>query len=163
MAATSWVTYADKAAYTIHFTTYQYIPKNGILTLEMPEAVNGDRPEITGNPTTGFATTASALSYKEHQQGFLKLRANSQVPAGSYELTWGVIKNPRSTAPTNIFKIAVTDSAGNEVVAGAIDNIQMKTAGSFTALSITPKSLVVGAVTDYEVKLTAAIPIYDKD
>lgn len=45
MESTTWVTYADDAAYTIHFTTYQYIPKNGILTLEMPEGA-----EITSNP-----------------------------------------------------------------------------------------------------------------
>jgi len=39
----------------------------------------------------------------------------------------------------------------------------MKTPGTFKVLSVTPKALVVGATTDYEVSLTAAIPIYDKD
>lgn len=39
----------------------------------------------------------------------------------------------------------------------------MRTAGSFTKLEVTPKELVVGATTDYEVKLTAAIPIFNKD
>ena len=158
MDATTWVTYADNAAYTLYFTTYQYIPKNGILTLEMPERV-----EIAGNPTSGFATTAKGLAYKEHRKDALKLKANDQVDAGSYELKWGGIKNPRSTRPTDIFKISITDSAGYIVAYGSIDTIQMRTPGSFTAFTVTPKSLVVGASTDYEVKLTAAIPIHDKD
>jgi hypothetical protein len=40
----------------------------------------------------------------------------------------------------------------------------MRTAGKFTELTVTPKSLVVGnANTDYDVVFTAAIPVHDKD
>lgn len=45
MEASTFVTYAAKAAYTISFTTYQYIPKGGILTLAMPTGV-----EIASDP-----------------------------------------------------------------------------------------------------------------
>ena len=45
MESTKWETYADDAAYTIHFTIYEYIPKGGMLTLEMPEGVS-----ITSSP-----------------------------------------------------------------------------------------------------------------
>lgn len=158
MDSTTWVTYADNAAYTIYFTTYEYIPKNGILKLEMPDGVT-----ITSSPVSGFSTTASGLGYSTHQPSYLELKAASQVKAGAYELKWGGIKNPRSTAPTNIFNISITDEYKNEVATGSIDTIRMKTPGTFKVLSVTPKALVVGATTDYEVSLTAAIPINNKD
>jgi hypothetical protein len=160
MAASTWVTHADKAAYTIHFTTYQYIPKNGVLTLAMPAGV-----EITSSPVADLAPPAG-LGYASHSAGKnsnLKLKASAQVPAGSYELKWGGVKNPRSTAPTGIFNITIADGLGHPVATGSIDTIQMRTPGSFRDFTVTPKALVVGATTDYEVKLTAAIPIHDKD
>ena len=70
MESTSWVTYADGAAYTIHFTTYQYIPKDGILTVEMPAGV-----EIAASPVAGFSTSATGLAYSSYQSGKLLLKA----------------------------------------------------------------------------------------
>jgi hypothetical protein len=160
MAASTWVTHADDAAYTIHFTTYQYIPKNGVLTLDMPAGV-----EITSSPVPDLAAP-TGLGYASHSAGKnsnLKLKASAQVPAGSYDLKWGGVKNPRSTAPTGIFNITIADGLGHPVATGSIDTIQMKTPGNFRDFTVTPKALVVGATTDYEVKLTAAIPIHDKD
>lgn len=72
MDSTTWVTYADNAAYTIYFTTYEYIPKNGILKLEMPDGVT-----ITSSPVSGFSTTASGLGYSTHQPSYLELKAAS--------------------------------------------------------------------------------------
>jgi hypothetical protein len=70
MDSTSWVTYADDAAYTLYFTTYEYVPKDGTLTLDMPEGV-----VIASSPVAGFSTTATGLRYSSHQSAKLELKA----------------------------------------------------------------------------------------
>jgi len=51
MDASSWVTYAEKVRYTLYYTTYQYIPKDGILTVKLPkDESTGEVVTITSSP-----------------------------------------------------------------------------------------------------------------
>ena len=76
MEASSWVTYADKVTYTLYFTTYQYIPKDGILTVKLPkDATKGEIVTITSSPVP-ITSSATGLSYSSHTTTELKLKAS---------------------------------------------------------------------------------------
>ena len=56
MESSTYVTFADDAIYTIFFTTYEYIPKGGLLKVEMPEGI-----EVKGDASGTFSSTATGL------------------------------------------------------------------------------------------------------
>jgi len=68
------------------------------------------------------------------------MKANAQLAAGPFEITFGGVKNPRSFKPTDLFEINSFDKAGNVVATGTTDNIAMTTAGPFKTLYVKPSN-----------------------
>jgi hypothetical protein len=94
---------------------------------------------------------------------YLEATASAKVKAGPYELKWGKVKNPRTTAPSGIFKIMTKDANNYIVAEGSINTIIMTTPGIFSKFTVKPSDLKVGATNDYTVELTSSVPIFDGD
>ena len=111
--------------YTLYFTLNEYVPLGGTLTIAVPDDV-----KVAQDPFKKFSTDAGLAPGKpDYSSKRITLAASANVLAGSYFVSFGGVKNPRSLLATGVFSLSSADPSGNAIADGPVGNIQMTLPG----------------------------------
>ena len=155
----SYKNYFSPAKYTMFFVLGNYIPKGGILKVNLPKQV-----KLVSSPFTDLdLSSPNLIKTGIFESNSFKLKAAEKVESGTIKMVFGGIRNPVSYEPTGVFSFSSSDDLGNAVGIGAIDNIKMSEPWMFDNLIVIPANTTNGARTDYSVTFTASVPVYEGD
>ena len=167
----SYETYHSPSAYTIEITPNKQIPIGGVITIKFPTQISLLGSGFTScQITIGSATTSptgcnlisASPPYLNITGGFTS--AAYTTTGTPFYVKLGGLVNPRTTALTDSFYVATTDSSFNAIEALSTGiTVQMTSTPNITIFTVTPGSFVTGDTTSYTIAVTVPLPVVTTD
>jgi hypothetical protein len=163
MKSSSYTTF-EKANYELELTPEHGITEGGFLTVSLPPGSIFMEDNVFSDSKRPGTVDKFKLYNVSKNKIIVEMMKEHLVADNPLRFSLLGVRNPRSFEPSSGFQIETLDPGKYKVDIGGQDiNLVMNRMNHFSSLTVTPKNLTNGAVTDYAVAFASEVFVNQSD